>query len=82
MELTQKKRDDLKSLLEDHQKVTDALFNHAKSAFVTSIVVNDEKNSDFTEVEIHASTAKIALLAHKEWVDKELKKLGVEIEAK
>lgn len=79
MELTQQKRDDLRDLLEQHQRVTDALFNHSKSAFVTTITVNDEKNSDFTEVEIHASTAKTALMAHKDWVEKELGKLGIAV---
>ena len=82
MELTHQKRDDLRSLLEQHQKVSDALFNHSKSAFVTTITVNDEKNSDFTEVEIHASTAKTALQAHKEWIEKELGKLDIIVGAR
>jgi uncharacterized membrane protein len=79
MQLTKSKRDDLRSLLEDHQKVTDALFNHAKAAFVTTILVLDEKNDDSTEVAVHASVAKKALIAHRDWVNEELKKFGVEI---
>lgn len=78
MQLTHQKRDDLKSLLEEHTKVTDALFNYAKSSFLTRIMVTDEAD-DFTEVDIHHSTAKTALLAHKAWVEAELKKIGVEI---
>ena len=77
--LNEKKRDDLKALLEDHQKVVDALFNLDKSQFVVTLSVSDEKNDDFTEVELHKSVAKKALTEHKNWVDSELKKLGVEI---
>lgn len=79
MQLTHQKRDDLKSLLDEHTKVTDALFNHAKTSFVTRITVTDEKNDDFTEVDIHHSTAKTALQAHKDWVEGELKKMGIEV---
>lgn len=82
MQLTQSKRDDLRSLLESHQRVTDALFNHGKPAFVTTILVLDEKNDDSTEVEVHASVARKALIAHLEWVNEELKKFGVEIGTK
>lgn len=82
MELIHQKRDDLKSLLEQHQKVTDALFNHAKSAFVTILTMNDEKNNDFTEVELHASTAKAALQTHKDWVEAQLNKLGISVAAR
>jgi hypothetical protein len=75
----EQKRDDLRSLLESHQKVCDALFNIEKTHFVIAISVTDEKNDDITEVELHHSVAKPALEAHKEWIDAELKKLGVEI---
>ena len=80
-QLNEQKRDDLKALLEDHQKVVDALFNLDKSQFVVTLTVSDQKNNDFTEVELHKSVAKKALAEHKNWVNTELKKLGVEIKS-
>ena len=79
MELTEAKRDDLKSLLEDHQKVTDALFNLPKRHFVVAITLNDEEYEDFTEVILPQSIARQTLKEAKAWVDNELKKLGVDI---
>ena len=77
--LSEEKRDDLKALLEDHQKVTDALFNIEKSSFVPLLTVIDEKANDSTEVILTVAGAKIALRAHQEWVEMKLKKFGIEI---
>ena len=80
--LTEQKRDDLKALLEDHTKVTDALFNLPKSVFVVSISVTDEENDDFTEVTVTKAIAKKALLEHLAWVNGKLEKFGITVKLK
>lgn len=77
--LTAKKRDDAKDLLEDHQKVTDALAQVSKASWGSCLCLANDKDNDSVEVNFNYSIAKRALLEQKEWVEKELKKLGIEI---
>ncbi len=78
-QLNEKKRDDLKALLEDHQNLTDAIFNLGKSTFYQAIIVAEEDGGEFTQVDIRHGIAKKVLTEQKKWIDTELKKLGVEI---
>ena len=77
--LTEKKRDDAKSLLEDHQKVTDALFNLGKSGFNCMAFVNNEDDNDSTEVDLTHAIAKRALTDQKKWIEEQLAKLEIEL---
>jgi hypothetical protein len=76
--LTEKKRDDAKALLEDHQAVTDAIFNLKKAAwFANMSVANNE--DDFIDVRFNHKIAMKALAEQKAWVEAELAKLEIEI---
>lgn len=77
--LNTKKRDDVKSLLEDHQAVTDAIANQAKSSFSTDINVSSDDDNDFTTVGLTHVIAKKALSDQKAWIEAELKKLDIEL---
>lgn len=76
--LNTKKRDDVKSLLEDHQAVTDAIANNMKSSHSANISVSDGDN-DFTTVGLTHVIAKRALADQKTWIEAELKKLDIEL---
>lgn len=80
IKINTKKRDDVKSLLADHQAVTDALLNAGKSIFKTEIMVSKEDDNDFTSVDLTHQIAKRALTEQKAWIEAELKKLGIELE--
>jgi len=77
--LTSKKRDDLKSLLEEHRLVTDALVNLGKSGFTADVSVNNESGGDFTTVPLRFNIAKVALTEQKAFIESELKKLDIEL---
>lgn len=77
--LTEKKRDDAKALLEEHQLVSDALLNVGKSGFAIDMFVNKEDDGDSTEVPMQYVIAKRALIEQKAWIEKELAKLDIEI---
>lgn len=79
IKLTTKNRDDAKSLLEDHQKVCDAIQQVGKPSYLACMSVLNEKDNDSTEVAFNYNIAKRALAEQKEWVEKELAKLGIEI---
>jgi hypothetical protein len=79
IKINTKKRDDVKALLSDHQAVTDALVNLSKSGFVTQITVSKDDDSDFTSVDLTHFIAKRALTEQKNWIEAELKKLGIEL---
>ncbi len=78
--LTEKQRDDVKALLEDHQKVTDALFNIGKASWFATMLVANEDDNDSADVGLNHVVAKRALTEQKIWVEAQLKKLGIEIE--
>lgn len=77
--LTTAKRDDAKALLEDHQKVCDALDQVSKASWASVMCLATEKDNDSVEVNFHHTIARKALLEQKEWTEKELAKLGIEI---
>lgn len=77
--LTTKKRDDAKALLEDHQKVSDALDQVDKVTWVSVMCLANEKDNDSVEVSFHHTIARKALKEQKDWTAKELAKLGLEI---
>lgn len=77
--LTEKKRDDAKALLEEHQQVTDALNNLGKSGFSCSMSVGNDDDNDFTDVPLRYDIAKQCLTAQKKWVEGALAKLEIEV---
>jgi len=80
IKLTEKQRDDLKSLLEDHQKITDALSMVKRSTFTRVLTIaNPESSDEFYEVDLNYNFAKSALIAQRDWTEAELKKLGVAV---
>lgn len=77
--LTPKARDDVKSLLEEHQAVSDALVNHGKSGFDSSLSVGNDDSNDFTTVNLTYIIAKRALTEQKVWIEAELAKRGIAV---
>lgn len=77
--LSLKKRDDAKVLLEDHQKVCDALTHVSKATWVSSIFVTHQDGNDDVSVDLHHELAKSALTEQKQWIEAELAKLGIEV---
>lgn len=77
IKLTKKQRDDLKSLLADHQTVSDALDQVKKVSFTRTLTIASEDGDEFYEVTLNYNFAKAVLLQQKEWTEKELKKIGV-----
>jgi hypothetical protein len=78
--LSEKKRDAAKCLLEEHQAVCDALRNHGKSGFETTIFINKEDDNDSTTVFLNYQIAKKAMTDQKTFLERELAKLEIEIE--
>lgn len=78
-QLNEKKRDEAKSLLFDHQAITDALLNLGKSGFYTTLTVANEDDNDFSTVELQYAIAKKTFMDQKKWTETQLKKLGIEI---
>ena len=78
-QLNEKGRDDVRSLLQDHQNASDALFNLGKSNFYKAITVSNEDDNDYNTVELQHIIAKKSLTEQKKWIETELEKLGIEI---
>jgi len=76
----EKLRDEVIALLEDHQKVNDALLYVGRIKWTAILTLLDADNNDSVECTLHHTTAKAALLRHKEWVEAELAKRGIKIE--
>jgi hypothetical protein len=76
--LTAAKRDDAKTLLEDHQLVCDALDHVGKATWATSMYLIHDDGDDVT-VNFNHTIAKKALSEQRGWIEKELAKLGIEI---
>ncbi len=79
IKLTEKQRDDLKSLLEDHQQVTDALDQVKKLSWTRVLTIANSESNEFHEVSLNYNFAKAVLIQQKQWIEAELKKLGVSV---
>lgn len=79
IKLTMKTRDDLKSLLLEHQLVTDALAHVSQASWASNLTVSNEGSGDYVEVPMRHTIAKEALSAQRAWLESELKKLGIDI---
>jgi hypothetical protein len=77
--LSEKKRDDLKSLLEDHQKIVDGLKCVRRATWTSNLEVVHDNGQDSVMVPLRYELAEQVLNKQKQWVEKELAKLGVEI---
>ncbi len=77
VKLTEKQRDDLKSLLEDHQTVTDALACIKRVTWTRTLTIADEGGTEFFEVSLNYNFAKRVLTEQKDWTEGELKKFGI-----
>lgn len=75
--LNLKKRDSAQDLLEDHQKVTDALSVIGDASYERTIFLSDDHEVRDFVVKPHI--AKRALTEQKDWIEGELKKLGIEL---
>jgi hypothetical protein len=79
MKLTEKKRDELKSLLEDHEKAIDALRFVRRSTWSPVLEVVHDDGQDSVTVPLNYLIAERVLREQKQWIEKELGKLGIEI---
>ena len=81
IKLTEKKRDDAKSLLEDHQKLCDALLVVGKPGWERLLFLNGPENrgEDNVEIALNYDLTKRTLTEQKKWTEKELAKLGIEL---
>jgi hypothetical protein len=79
IKLTEKQRDDLKSLLEDHQTATDALDRAKKATYTRILTVSSEDGQDFYEVPLNYILTKRVLTEQIAWIEKELNKIGISV---
>lgn len=79
IKLTAGKRDEAKALLEDHQKVCDALKQVDKATWVTSIFLTHADGTEDLSVECRHTVAKAALVEQKGWIEAELENLGDQV---
>jgi hypothetical protein len=76
MKMTEQMRDELKSLLEQHQATTDAL-RHAGKAV---LFVSGDSDDDFIEVPLTPANAGRVLTEQTDWIEKELAdKFGISV---
>lgn len=76
-----KDREDVKSLLEDHQKVTDALERGGRPTWNSVILVMNTDDNEAFEVDLGWQLARAALIAQRDWIEGELIKHGIELKS-
>jgi hypothetical protein len=77
---TRKTRDDVASLIKDHQSITDALANISKSTWVCELSLSHEADNDFIAVGLTVSIAKRVIAEQKAWTETKLAKYGIDID--
>lgn len=80
IKLNEKQRGAAQDLLSDYQKICDTLADVDRRMFQIYLTSDkEEEGSDFSEVLVTRAGAKALLQSEKEWTEKELKKLGIEV---